>query len=168
LHQRPQPGLVGADDIGQDEGVEAVVLVPGRPVAAAEVDQLAGWDDVDSQASGQQRLHDRPVGSFDADRADAGLAQAGRTSVRSPAAVWAMLNRWSCWPLASTTLTAWSAVAQSIPPTGRAPVAGSVTLMVASSLLAQWEGTRWSRDTTAGRSLIGALWRTALLSGVKC
>jgi hypothetical protein len=37
-----------------------------------------------------------------------------------------------------------------------------VTLIVVSSLLAQWEDTRWSRDAAAGRSLIGARWRTAL------
>jgi hypothetical protein len=28
--------------------------------------------------------------------------------------------------------------------------------------LHQWEDTRWSRDTAAGRSLIGAHWRIAL------
>jgi len=37
-----------------------------------------------------------------------------------------------------------------------------VTLIVVSSLLAQWEDTRWSRGAAAGRSLIGARWRTAL------
>jgi hypothetical protein len=47
-------------------------------------------------------------------------------------------------------------VAQSTPAVGRAASAGSVTLIVVSSLLAQWEDTRWSRDATAGRSLIGA------------
>ena len=35
-------------------------------------------------------------------------------------------------------------------------------LIVVSSLLPQWEDTRWSRDTAAGRSLIGARWRAAL------
>ena len=38
----------------------------------------------------------------------------------------------------------------------------SVTLIVVSSLLSQWEDTRWSRGAAAGRSLIGARWRTAL------
>ena len=42
-----------------------------------------------------------------------------------------------------------------------APLIGE-TLMLASSLLQQWGGTRWSRDAAAGRSLIGARWRTAL------
>ena len=45
---------------------------------------------------------------------------------------------------------------------GGAVGAGSVTLIVVSSLLAQWEDTRWSRDAAAGRSLIGARWREAL------
>ena len=35
-------------------------------------------------------------------------------------------------------------------------------IIVVSSLLQQWGNTRWSRDTAAGRSLIGALWRIAL------
>ena len=46
----------------------------------------------------------------------------------------------------------------------REPVGGRLgsTLTAVSSLLHQWEDTRWSRDTAAGRSLIGARWRTAL------
>ena len=39
--QRAQPAPVGAHDIGQHVGVEAVVLVPGRAVAAAQVLELA-------------------------------------------------------------------------------------------------------------------------------
>jgi len=35
-------------------------------------------------------------------------------------------------------------------------------LTVSPRCLHQWEDTRWSRDTTAGRSLIGARWRIAL------
>src|SRR4029077_14450475 len=35
--------------------------------------------------------------------------------------------------------------------------------MTASSLLQQWGCTRWSQDVSAGRSLIGALGRSALL-----
>src|ERR671912_2299071 len=48
------------------------------------------------------------------------------------------------------------------PPEPRPGPSSSVTLMASSLLLAQQVGTRWSRDTTAGRSLIGARWRAAL------
>jgi hypothetical protein len=85
-----------------------------------------------------------------------------RAMVRSPAASWATLNRSNCSPPVPTTDTAWSSLAQSTPPVGRAVAAVSVTLKVVSSLLHQWEDTRWSRDTAAGRSLIGAQRRTAL------
>ena len=51
-----------------------------------------------------------------------------------------------------------SVLTQSTPAVGRAGSTGSVTLNVVSSLLGQWEDTRWSRDAAAGRSLIGARW----------
>ena len=65
--QRAQSAPVGADHVGQDVGIEPVVVVPGRPVAAAQVLQLAGWDDVDDQPGCAQRVDDRAVGAFDPD-----------------------------------------------------------------------------------------------------
>ena len=82
--------------------------------------------------------------------------------VRSPALSWVTEKRPVCSPSGSTIATAWSVLAQSTPAVGRALVGIPVTLIVVSSLLEQGEDTRWSRDATAGRSLIGARWRTAL------
>jgi len=66
-HQRAQPGPVGAEGVGEDEGVEAVVLVAGRAVAGAQVLELVGADDDDGQAGLEEALHDRTVGPFDGD-----------------------------------------------------------------------------------------------------
>ena len=65
--QRAQSAPVGAHHIGQDVGIEPVVLVPGRAVAAAQVLELAGWDDVDDQPGLAQGVDDRAVGAFDPD-----------------------------------------------------------------------------------------------------
>jgi hypothetical protein len=51
---------------------------------------------------------------------------------------------------------------QSTPAVTRAAAVLGSILMVVLSLLHQWEDTRWSRDTAAGRSLTGAHWRIAL------
>ena len=63
----PQSGPVGAEGVGEDEGVEAVVLVAGRAVAGAEVLELVGADDDDGQAGLEESLDDRTVGPFDGD-----------------------------------------------------------------------------------------------------
>src|SRR5690606_30867012 len=42
--QRPQPGAVGAQGVGQDVGVEPVVLVAGRAVTAAQILEPVGTD----------------------------------------------------------------------------------------------------------------------------
>lgn len=73
--QRPQPAAVGAHDVGQDVGVETVVLVAGRAVSAAQVLELRGRDDQDGQSGAQQRLDHRPVGAFDTDLGDIGIEQ---------------------------------------------------------------------------------------------
>ena len=73
--QRPQPGPVGAQRVGQDVGVESVVLVTGRAVAAAQVLDLVRADHHHRQAGGQEGVDDRTVGAFDGDLADAVLAQ---------------------------------------------------------------------------------------------
>ena len=55
-----------------------------------------------------------------------------------------------------------TSLAQSTPAVTRTTARSGAILTVLSSLLPQWEDTRWSRDTAAGRSLIGAHWRIAL------
>ena len=162
--QRAQSAPVGAHHIGQDVGVEPVVLVPGRAVAAAQVLDLAGWDDQDDQPGLAQGVHDRAVGAFDPDLGDTG-GQQPADQVRSPAASWEIDE-----PARSLALGADDRdgviVFGPVHPAGGSRrldrSVGSVTLIVVSSLLEQWEDTRWSRDAAAGRSLIGARWRTAL------
>jgi hypothetical protein len=73
--QRPEPGAVGAQGVGQHERVEPVVLVSRRSVAAAQVLDLVRGDHYDSQGRAEQGVDDRPVGSLDGDLADAVLAQ---------------------------------------------------------------------------------------------
>jgi hypothetical protein len=80
----------------------------------------------------------------------------------SPAASCVTVNRPTTSPSAPTMQTAWSSLAQSTPAVTRIVTAHGSILMVVSSPLPQWEDTRWSRDTAAGRSLIGAHWRIAL------
>ena len=75
--QRAQPGPVGAQGVGQHVGVEPVVLVAGRAVAAAQVLDLVRGDHHHGQAGGQQGVDDGAVGSFDGDLADAVPAQEG-------------------------------------------------------------------------------------------
>jgi len=74
--ERAQPGPVGAEGVGEDEGVEAVVLVAGRTVAGAEVLELVGADDDDGQAILEERFDDRAVGTFDGDLVGAPLGEA--------------------------------------------------------------------------------------------
>lgn len=73
--QRPQPTPVGADDVGQDVGVESVVLVSGRSVPRPQVLHLHGRDDQDDLSGLQQRVDDGAVGTFDADLVDTGAQQ---------------------------------------------------------------------------------------------
>src|SRR4051794_18250600 len=90
-------------------------------------------------------------------------ARSSREAIcRSPAASWRTVNRSRASPWSPATQTAWSSLAQSTPAVTRAGAAFGSILMVVLSLLHQLEDTRWSRDTAAGRSLIGAHWRIAL------
>src|SRR5579875_3172711 len=73
--ERAQPDPVGAEGVGEDEGVEAVVLVAGRAVAGAQVLELVGADDDDGHAGLEVRLSDRAVGPFDGDLVGARLGQ---------------------------------------------------------------------------------------------
>jgi hypothetical protein len=47
--QGPQPSVVGAHDVGQDVGVEPVVFVSDRAVAAPQILDLVGRDYVNDQ-----------------------------------------------------------------------------------------------------------------------
>jgi hypothetical protein len=73
--QRAQPGPIGAQRVGEHVGVEAVVLVAGRAVAAAQVLQLVRADHDHGQRGLEQRRHHRAVGPLDGDLAHAELAQ---------------------------------------------------------------------------------------------
>ena len=59
--QRRQPGPVGAQGVGEHEGVEPVVLVPGRFVAAAQVLDLVPGDHDHRDTDLEQRGDDRAV-----------------------------------------------------------------------------------------------------------
>src|SRR4029450_9246124 len=121
-----QPVPVGPQHVGQHEGVEAVVFVARRTVARPQLLELAWGDDDHGQAGGQQGVDDRAVGGLGGGRGGsmrtwrtlAGPSR--RTSWRSPTVVCATVNRATCRPSGSTTLTAWSSRAQSIPPVGPA------------------------------------------------
>ncbi len=66
-----QSGPVGAHGVGEHERVEAVVLVAGRAVAAAQVLDLVRADHHDGDARAEQGLDHRPIGAFDRDLAAA-------------------------------------------------------------------------------------------------
>lgn len=74
-NERTQSGPVGAEGVGEDEGVEAIVLVAGRAVAGAEVLELVGTDDHDGQFGLEESLDDRTVGPFDGDLVRAYLGE---------------------------------------------------------------------------------------------
>lgn len=83
--ERVEPAAVGAQHVGEQVGVEAVVLVAGGAVAGAQCGDLAGGDDEHGQAGLEQGRDDRAVTAFDRDTGDLvtvqqrdQLAQAGR------------------------------------------------------------------------------------------
>ena len=75
--QRGEPAAVGAQDVGEQVGVEAVVLVPGGAVAGAQGGDLSAGDDEHGQAGVEQGRHDRAVAAFDRDPADLVAVQHG-------------------------------------------------------------------------------------------
>ncbi len=83
------------------------------------------------------------------------------TSLRIPAASIVVLDRSTTQPAMSTMHSSLVSVAQSIPPVGATEMS-MPSFMSVSSLLQQWGCTRWCRDVHVGRSLIGALRRSAL------
>jgi hypothetical protein len=135
---------VGAQAVGEDVGVPAVRLVAGQPIALAQGLDRAARDHHDVETSAEEGLDDRPVRALD----------------RHPGDVCSISNSSITVPTWSTTAIAWTSVAQSTPPKRNVSFS-----MSASSLIAQWGSTRWSKDASAGRSLIGALGRSALLPG---
>src|SRR3979411_1506429 len=83
----PQSGAVGAQGVGQHEGVESVVLVAGRAVAAAQVLELVGADHHHGDTGGEQRVDDGAVGTFDGHLADPGTGQQRRQCSQSRSTV---------------------------------------------------------------------------------
>jgi len=73
--QRPEPGPVGTQRVGQHVRVEPVVLVAGRPVSAAKVPDLIRANHHHGEPGLQQGVDDGAVRSFDGHFADAELAQ---------------------------------------------------------------------------------------------
>jgi len=63
--ERAQAMPVGAQDVGEDVGVGAVVLVAGAAVAGAQSLDPAAGDDDDPQLGLEERVHERAVGSLD-------------------------------------------------------------------------------------------------------
>src|SRR5215467_2828372 len=70
-----QSGPVGAEGVGEDEGVEAIVFVARRAVAGAQRLELVGTDDDDRQAGLEEGVHDRAVRPFDGDLMGAQFGQ---------------------------------------------------------------------------------------------
>ena len=63
--ERAQAMPVGAQDVGEDVGVGAVVLVAGAAVAGAQGLDPAAGDDDDRQARVEEGVHERAVGPLD-------------------------------------------------------------------------------------------------------
>lgn len=75
--QRTETGAVGAQGVGEDEGVEPVVLVPGSAVAAAQAVDLVGADHHDRHAGAQECVDNLSVAAFDGHLPDAGAVESG-------------------------------------------------------------------------------------------
>ena len=85
--QRAQAGAVGAQGIGEHEGIEAIVFVAGRTVASAQVLNLVGADDHDGQATVEQGVDHRSVWAFDSDLADTVLGEQTQQATQAGIAV---------------------------------------------------------------------------------
>ena len=114
----PQPGSVGAQGVGQHVGIEPVVLVARRSVAAAQVLQLVR---ADHDHRGGGRVEQSPDDPARRDvrwrpRARRGRANSPSRSRRPSALCSTVAPGRPPRPRLSTTATAWSSRAQSIPP----------------------------------------------------
>ena len=87
--QRSQSDAVGAQDVGQDEDVEPIIVVAGRIVSATHVRQLIGAGHHEGVTGGQQDVHHGAVGTFDGDFPDSGVGQAAQQPPQSRCAVFA-------------------------------------------------------------------------------
>jgi len=63
--QRPQPGPVGAQHVGEHVGVEPVILVTRRPIPRPQVLHLPRSDHHHRHPRRQQGIHDRPIAALD-------------------------------------------------------------------------------------------------------
>ncbi len=84
--QRGPAVAVGAQAIGEDEGIAAIVLVAGQPVAGAQRLHGTAGDDHDLEAGVHEGFDDGAVGPFDGDAMDTG-AQEAATQGRQPRAL---------------------------------------------------------------------------------
>ena len=75
--QRPQPGPVRAQRVGQHERIEPVVLGAGGAEPRPQVLHLPGGDHHHRQAGGQQGIDQRAVAPLDGDLGDLGSGAAG-------------------------------------------------------------------------------------------
>ncbi len=73
--ERAQPGPVGAQRVSEHEGVEPIVLVPGRATATAQAVDLVGADHHNGEPGLKEGVDDLAVAAFDRDLADPGAAQ---------------------------------------------------------------------------------------------
>jgi len=85
--QRTQAGTIGAQGIGEHEGIETIVFVAGRTVASAQVLDLVGADDHDGQATIEQGVDDRAIRAFDRDLADTMVGEQLQQGAQSSVAV---------------------------------------------------------------------------------
>ena len=85
--ERGQAAAVGVQDVGEQVGVEAVVLVAGGAVAGAQCGDLSAGDDEHGQAGVEQGLDDRSVAAFDGDPGDLVAVQQG-DQLAIPSAEW--------------------------------------------------------------------------------
>ena len=172
-----QPGPVGAQRVGQDVGVEAVVLVAGRAVPAAQVLDLVRADHHHGDPRAEQGIHDRPVGPLDGgfpgvvagehgdqlpqasgvvlDRAPADLAAAGihdrhRVIITSPVDPARHVAGWFLGQSIAGRLQACLLAAR---PSGEAPSCGARTRLPVRSLIG---ARRRSALSTVGTSRVTA------------
>src|SRR5512132_1597156 len=157
---------VGAQRVGEHLGVEPVVFVAGRAIAAAERFDLAARDHDDLQPAASSAWTTGPSGRSIATWPTPSRTRR-RVNPRSSLPVWGTSKRARTWPSGSSTHTACRRDAQSRPAT-RDGMAASMVILSAGGTQREGVNAPPVRDAVAGGSLIGARERVALLplSGV--
>jgi hypothetical protein len=117
--QRPVRVQVGAQHVGQDEGVAVVGFLPGHRVPVPVPGHRHRVDGVDRAAGGAQACDQQPAGRLDRHR-DRVLRSVAVSASRSsswarPAASSLIRRRASSCPAWSTSAMSWWSSAQSIP-----------------------------------------------------